>query len=198
MRDRLTAIIAIMLLALLAAATYWYSQTSRLNNLANPVSREGPDIVVDGATLTQFDAQGRATNKMIGARITHFPSDDRIEVERPRMISLREDQPQLDAQARHGRVEDSGARAIFTGEVTLIRAPGKDGDPGMRLTTEHLVAFPDTERFSTDAPVTIERGGSTIHAVGMDYDNIKRTVKFRSRVQGTIEPGGKVQQGAKP
>lgn len=188
MRDRITALIAILLLSLLAGTTYWYSQTTRIGALANPVSREGPDVVVDGAALTQFDAQGRATSKLMGDRVTHYPSDDRIEVARPRLISLRADQPQLDAKANLARVEDGGARVVLTGDVTLIRAPGKDGEPPMRMTTQRLVAFPDTEQFSTDAPVRIERGGSDINAVGMDYDNIKRTVKFRSQVRGTVEP----------
>jgi lipopolysaccharide export system protein LptC len=187
-RDRITAIIAILLLALLAGTTYWYSQTSRLGDLASPVSREGPDIVVDGAALTQFDVQGRATNRLIGERITHYPSDDRVEVIRPRMVSLRADQPQVDAKANHARVENSGARVILTGDVTLIRAAGQEGEPPMRLATEKLIALPDTEQFSTDAPVLIERGGSRINAVGMDYDNIKRTVKLRSQVRGTLEP----------
>ncbi|HTN47909.1 MAG TPA: LPS export ABC transporter periplasmic protein LptC [Burkholderiaceae bacterium] len=188
MRDRITAVIAVLLLALLAGTTYWYSQTSRLGDLANAVSREGPDVVVDGAALTQFDAQGRATNRLIGERITHFPSDDRVEVIRPRMVSLRADQPQVDAKADHARVEDSGAKVILTGDVTLIRAASSEGEPPLRLTTERLVAFPDTEQFSTESPVEIDRGGSRINAVGMDYDNIKRTVKLRSKVRGTVEP----------
>lgn len=187
MRDRITAIIAVLLLALLAATTYWYSQSTRIGALSNPVSREGPDVVVDGATLTQFDADGRATNKLIGDRVTHYPSDDRVEVLRPRMISLRADQPQMDARANHARVEEGGARVIFTGDVTVIRAEGRDGEPSMRLTTDRLTALPDLEQFSTDAPAEIERGGSRIRSVGMDYDNIKRTVKFRSKVQGTVE-----------
>lgn len=197
MRDRLTAIIAIVLLAGLAAATYWYSQVARLSALPNPVSREGPDAVVDGATMTQFDAQGRATNKLIAERILHFPSDDRVEAIRPRMITLREDQPQVDLKAEHARIEDGGARALLTGDVTLVRAPGKEGEAPMRMVTERLVALPDAEQFSTDAPVLIERGGSNIRAVGMDYDNIKRTVKFRSRVQGTVEPGASAPEGVK-
>lgn len=188
MRDRITAIIAVLLLALLAGTTYWYSQTARLEGLANPVSREGPDIVVDNVTLTQFDAQGRATNKLIGARIVHFPSDDRAEISRPRMISLRGDQPQLDAQADHASVEESGARVVLTGNVTVVRAASPDGEPPMRLTTERLVALPDLEQYTTDAPALIERGGSNIRSVGMDYDNIKRTLRFHSKVRGTIEP----------
>lgn len=188
MRDRITAIIAVLLLAALAGSTYWYSQTTRLGGLANPVSREGPDVVGERVTLTQFDAAGRAVNKLIGERISHFPSDDRAEVARPRLVSLREDQPQLDASAEHALVEDSGKRVTLTGDVALVRAAGKDGEPPMRLTTEKLVVLPDVEQFSTDAPVAIQRGGSHITTVGMDYDNIKRHVKFRSKVRGSIEP----------
>lgn len=195
MRDRITALIAVLLLALLAGTTYWYSQVARLSDLANPVSREGPDVVVDGATLTQFDAQGRATSKLIGARITHYPSDDRAEVTRPRMISLRGDQPQLDAQANHARVEQGGARVVLTGDVSVVRAAGADGEPPMRLTTEKLVALPDVEQYTTDAPALIERGGSAIRSVGMEYDNIKRTLKFHSKVRGTIEPAASAKAG---
>lgn len=197
MRDRITAIIAVLLLALLAGTTYWYSQVARLADLVNPVSREGPDVVVDGATLTQFDAQGHATSKLIGARITHYPSDDRAEIAHPRMISLRGDQPQLDARADHARVEDSGARVILTGNVSVVRAAGKDGEAPMRLTTERLVALPDLEQYTTDAPALIERGGSSIRSVGMDYDNIKRTLKFHSKVRGTLEPSAP-KGGARP
>ena len=188
MRDRITAIIAVLLLVLLAGSTYWYSQSTRGDGLSSPVSREGADTVVDGVTVTQFDAEGRATNRLIGERITHYPSDDRAEVIRPRMVSLRADQPQIDAKANHARIEESGARVILTGDVSVIRAAGKDGEPPMRLSTEKLVVLPDAEQFSTDVLAEIERGGSRISAVGMDYDNIKRTVKFRSKVRGTVEP----------
>ena len=190
MRDRITAIIAVLLLALLAGSTYWYSQSTRFDGLSSPVSREGADTVVDGVTVTQFDAQGRAVNRLIGERITHYPSDDRAEVIRPRMVSLRADQPQIDAKASHARIEESGARVVLTGDVSVIRAAGKDGEPPMRLSTEKLVVLPDLEQFSTDVPAEIERGGSRISAVGMDYDNIKRTVKFRSKVRGTVEASG--------
>ena len=127
MRDRITAIIAIVLLALLAGSTYWYSVSTRLGAIPSAVSREGPDVIGEKVTLTQFDAAGRAVNKLIGERITHYPSDDRAEVVQPRRVSLREDQPQIDARADRALVEESGARVTLTGNVTLVRAAGKDG-----------------------------------------------------------------------
>jgi len=196
MRDRITAIIAILLLASLAATTYWFSQVGRYANLASPVSREGPDFVVDGVTLTQFDATGRATNRLFAEKLLHYAADDRAEMERPRYVSLRPDQPQLEAHAKQAVVEGSGERVTLTGDVVITRAPGKDGEPPMRLTTERLLALPDREQYSTDLPVEMERGGSVIRSVGMDYDNIKRVAKFHSKVRGTIEPART--EGTKP
>lgn len=188
MRERITAIIAILLLATLAGATYWFSQVGRYGNLANPVSREGPDFIVNGVTLTQFDSMGRPTNRLFADRMTHFALDDRAELQQPRYVSLRPDQPQLEARAQRAVVEGSGERVVMTGDVVITRAPGPDGDPPMRLTTEKLVALPDLERYSTDLAVEMDRGDSVIRSIGMDYDNIKRVVKFHSKVRGTIEP----------
>ena len=196
MRERITAIIAILLLAALAGVTYWFSQVGRYGNLANPVSREGPDFVVNGVTLTQFDPLGRPTNRLFAEKMTHFALDDRAELQRPRYVSLRPDQPQLEARAQRAIVEGSGERVVMTGDVVITRAPGPDGDPPMRLTTERLVALPDLEQYSTDLAAEVNRGGSVIRSVGMDYDNIKRVVKFHSKVRGTIEPTQT--QGSRP
>ena len=186
MRDRITAIIAILLLAGLAGVTYWYSQVGRYGNLVNPVSKEGPDFVVDGVTLTQFDAMGRPTNKLFAEKMAHYAIDDRAELQRPHYISLRPDQPQLEARSEQALVQGSGERVVLSGNVVITRAPGANGEAPMRLTTEKLVAVPDREQYTTDLPVAMERGDSVIHSVGMDYDNIKRVVKFHSKVRGTM------------
>lgn len=187
MKDRITAFIAILLLASLAGVSYWYSQTTRLN-LATPVSREGPDFVVNGVTLTQFDATGRATNRLHAGKLAHFAEDDRSELAQPWLVSLRPEQPQLEARAKSALVESGGERVLLTGDVVVTREPGKDGAPPMRLRTQRLVAVPDLDRYSTDVAVEIDRGDSVVSAVGMDYDNVKRVVKFHASVRGTITP----------
>ena len=188
MRDRITAIIAVLLLAGLAGVTYWFSQVGRYSNLANPVSRDGPDFIVNGVTLTQFDPMGRATNRLFAETMTHYAADDRAELQRPRYVSLRPDQPRLEARSQQALVEAGGERILLTGDVVVTRAAGAAGEPPMRLVTDRLLAVPDFEQYSTDRPVEVERGGSVIRSVGMDYDNIKRVVKFHSKVRGTIEP----------
>ena len=188
MKDRITAFIAIVLLASLAGVSYWYSQTTRLRSLATPVSREGPDFVVNGVTLTQFDDTGRATNRLYAGELAHFAADDRAELAQPRFTSLRPDQPRLEGRADSALVESGGERVLLSGDVVVTRAAGDDGSPSMRLRTQRLVAHPDLDRYSTDAAVEVERGDSVVRSVGMDYDNIGRVVKLHSKVRGVIAP----------
>ena len=186
MRDRITAFIAIVLLASLAGVSYWYSQTTRLKKVAASVSREGPDFVANGVTLTQFDETGRATNRLHANELMHFAADDHSELSQPRLISLRPDQPQLEARSRSANVERGGERILLAGDVVVTRAPGKDSAAPMQLRTQQLTAIPDLDRYSTDAAVEVERGDSVVRSIGMDYDNVQRVVKFRSKVRGTI------------
>ena len=186
MKDRITAFIAIVLLASLAGVSYWYSQTTRFKKIATPVSREGPDFVVNGVTLTQFDETGRATNRLHAGELMHFAADDHLELSQPRLISLQPDQPQLEARAKNANVERGGERILLSGDVVVTRAPGRDGAAPMQLRTQQLTAIPDLDRYSTDVAVEIENGDSVVRSIGMDYDNVLRVIKFRSRVRGTI------------
>ena len=188
MRDRITAIIAVLLLAALAGASYWYSHATRYQTTPVPVSREGPDFIADMVVFTQFDKEGRATNRLLAETLSHFPSDDRVEVTRPRLVSLRPDQPQLDVKAQRALVEKGGQRVTMNDNVVVTRAAGGVNDPGMRMTTERLVALPDEEKYSTDVLADFERGGSRISSIGMDYDHLTRIVRFHNRVRGSVEP----------
>ena len=60
------------------------------------------------------------------------------------------------------------------------------GEPALRLSTEYLLALPDLDRFSTDKPVEMERGTSTIKAQSMVYDNIARRIDFQGDVRGSF------------
>ncbi|HVE88333.1 MAG TPA: LPS export ABC transporter periplasmic protein LptC [Burkholderiaceae bacterium] len=186
MRDRITAFIAIVLLASLAGISYWYSQTTRLTKVGVPVSREGPDFVANGVTLTQFDGTGRATNRLHASELMHFAADDHSELSQPRLISLRPDQPQLEARAKSANVERGGERVFLSGDVVVTRAPGRVGASPMQLRTQQLTAIPDLDRYSSDAAVEVEQGDSIVRSIGMDYDNVQRIVKFHSKVRGTL------------
>jgi lipopolysaccharide export system protein LptC len=185
MRDKIAPLAAIILLTVVVGTSYWYSKMMRIPRAAPLPAPGTPDVVVERVVITQFDAQGIARNKLFAERLTHFQETDNIDLANPRLVSLRPDQPQVDARALRARIENAGERVHMMGSVLLTRAAAGN-EPALRLSTEYMVALPDLDRFSTDKPVEMERGTSTIHAQSMVYDNIARVIDFQGNVRATF------------
>lgn len=187
MRERLTQLIAIVLLAFVTATSYWYARTLRKPTVIVPPAAGTPDSTAQRMVLTQFDEQGRAKYKLFAGELQHFGDDDRVEVINPRLLSLRADRPQIEVRALTGRIDNGGERVHLEGDVVITREPSAQG-PGMRMATEYLLALPEEDRYSTDRPVQMQHGDSHIEARGMELDNIARTAIFKGRGTATLAP----------
>lgn len=187
MRDRVASVIAIVLLALVAAISYWYSRSLQSGAQGAETARPKVDADADTITLIQFDSVGRAKYKLFSDRMTHYVQTDDVDLINPRLFSLRPDQPRVEAVALLGHVENDGERIRLSGDVVLTRdSPG--GQPPLRISTQRLLVLPDRDRYSTELPVVVERGADSIRATGMDLDNITQRVVFGSNVVDTIAP----------
>jgi LPS export ABC transporter protein LptC len=61
--------------------------------------------------------------------------------------------------------------------------------PALRVDTSYLLALPDLDRYSTDQPVAVQRGGARISAQeGMQIDNVARTAQFMGSVKMSLPP----------
>lgn len=189
MRDRLTSLIAILLLAFVTATSYWYARTLRIPKGSVVAAPGTPDFEADRLVITTFDAQGRAKHKLFADTLLHYADNDNVDLTAPRLVSLRPDQPQVEVRALRGQVENAGERVHLHGDVDVRRA-GLGALPPMRMQTEYLLAIPDLDRYTTDKPVEVERGGARISAAGgMQLDNIARTVQFEGNVRMLLPPG---------
>jgi len=186
-RDRVASVIAIVLLTLVSATSYWYSRSLQSEGQGTEAAHAKVDADADRVTLIQFDEVGRAKYKLFADRMIHFAETDDVALVKPRLISLRPDQPRVEAVAQRAQVENNGERVRLNGDVVLTRdSPG--GRPPLRVRTETLLALPDLDRYSTDQPVLVERGPDSIRARGMDLDNVAQRVEFSSEVVDTIAP----------
>jgi LPS export ABC transporter protein LptC len=187
MRDRIASLVAIVLLALVTATSYWYSRSLQSGTKAPEAPRPNVDADADQITLVQFDAAGRAKYKLFADQMTHFWQTDDMDLVRPRLVSLRPDEPRVEAVARLAHMENDGERIRLTGDVLLTRA-SPPGAPPLRVSTQMLLALPDRDRYLTDQPVLVDRGPDSIRARGMDLDNITQRVEFLADVVDTITP----------
>jgi lipopolysaccharide export system protein LptC len=187
MRDRLSMLIATVLLAVVTVTSYWYSREMRRPTVRTTATPGTPDFIVDRVVLTQFDDRGQARYKLFAEELSYFNENDDIDLTAPRLVSLLPDQPQLQATSARARVTNAGARVLMQGDVLLKRAAA-DNRPALTIRTERMTAVPDEERFSSDVPVLIEQGGTRLDGAAMDYDNLARVLTVSGGLRGEMAP----------
>lgn len=186
MRERLTAIIAIILLLILIAASYWYAMQASFSNLRYVPSENSPDFIASDATVITFDERGIAKNRLQAEEFQHF-SNDTIVMVKPRATTISPDEPITHAQALHGRSDDAGETFFFEGDVVVSRA-ASGNTPASRMETQSMTVYTDTNRFESEEVVDFFSGNDRSQGTGMVFDNMSRTMELKNRVTTVIEP----------
>ena len=190
MRERLSMLIAVVLLAVVTVTSYWYSREMRRPTARTAPTPGAPDFIVDRVVLTQFDDHGQARYKLFAEELSYFNENDDIDLTMPRLVSLLPDQPQLQATSARARVTNAGARVLMEGDVLLQRAAA-GRRPALTVRTERMTAIPDEERFSSDVPVQIEQGGTRLSGAAMEYENLTRVLTVSGGLRGEMAPAGR-------
>lgn len=190
MGERVAWWIAILMMSLVLVASYWYAQTLRGQGGADTGRIGQVDFFADHIALTVFDAQGRGHYRLFADRMTHFGNSDDVDLTQPHLLSMRTDQPLLQAVAQLAHVHNNAETVDMSGAVVLTRAADAE-HPALRLETEELLMAPDDDRFWSDAAVQMHGGTSIMQGVGMDYDNVTRKLQLRARVTGDFPPRSK-------
>lgn len=190
--DRLAAAVSLLLLVALAAGSYYLAQIS-LRFIVAPTQgerRHEPDYFAEGLVFTRVNVQGEPAFRLSAARMVHFPDDDTAEYEQPVVVSLDPAKPTVRLVADTGASSADGVETHLYGDVVMTRAASAD-EPAMTVRTDHVVLYSETEIARTDRPVRIERDGSVLTGVGMEFDNASRSLTVDSRVRGTWQPAPK-------
>lgn len=188
LRDALSSYLPLLLMALLALATWWLVKNSPRPEAARPVAAVSsePDYTMSQFTVERFDATGRLKLRIEGAQLRHFPDTDRIEIEGA----------QIRAYAPDGRVTLATAkRALGNGDGSEIQLLGgaevtaqdRSGVP-LVMKGEFLHAFLITERVKTHLPVSVRQGGSEFRAAGLEYDHAARRLDLKGPLRAVLAP----------
>jgi lipopolysaccharide export system protein LptC len=188
LREVLSAYLPLLLMALLALATWWLLKNSPRASDAAPAARvsDEPDYTMLQFAVERFDAAGRLKLRIEGARLRHFPATDRIEVETA----------QIRAIAPDGRVTLAHAqRALGTGDGSELQLLGgaevsstdASGAP-LVMRGEFLHAFFVTERVKSHLPVMVQSGSNELRAAGLDYDHAARRLELQGPLRAVLPP----------
>lgn len=187
-RDALSAWLPLLLMALLAAGSWWLVKNAPgvLPAKVDAPPRSDPDYTMQRFVLERFEPGGRLKARLEGEQLRHYPDTDRVEI----------DQLTLRAIAPDGRVTRATAkRALSNGDGSEIQLIGDahvetvdaSGLP-VTMDSEFLHLYTVTERVRTTRPVVVQRGGSQWRAGSLDYDHGAGRAEFGPPVRVVLPP----------
>jgi lipopolysaccharide export system protein LptC len=192
--DQLTVYLPVLLMGLLALASYWLLRATPPAlepAVARPVSSE-PDYFMRGFSVKVFNANGVLINEVFGREARHRPDTDTLEVDQARIRVVGEDGGVTTASARH--VISNGERTEFLleGDAVVVRegrtlANGSSA-PKLEFRGEQLRVFTDPQRLVSEQPVTVLRGNDKLQSDTLDYVGADQVALMRGRVKVRLSP----------
>jgi lipopolysaccharide export system protein LptC len=188
LRELLGAYLPLLLMALLALGTWWLvKNTPRPSTGEDSQSvRSDPDYEMRDFAITRFAPDGRATVRVEGAWLRHFPDTDRIEIERARVQARSPDGRITQGQAERALANGDASEWQLSGGAKVV-AQMRSGPP-MEIDGEFLHVFVRTERVRSHLPVRLRQGDDEIRAGGIEVDNLAQRVQLSPPVRGSFSP----------
>jgi lipopolysaccharide export system protein LptC len=183
--ERITAAFPILLIAMLAALSFWLERT-----VQGPLpprdgsTRHDPDYIVQNFVATQMGPDGARLHQLEANRMLHYPDDDSTHLEQPHLTRYNAGRLELSITARSALVSSKGDTVDFNDAVKAVRLATAERSE-LTLTTDHLHVIPDDDFATTERPVTIVDANTQVTAVGLELDNKAKTLKLMSNVRGT-------------
>ncbi|HET7262284.1 MAG TPA: LPS export ABC transporter periplasmic protein LptC [Casimicrobiaceae bacterium] len=192
--DRIVAWSPALLLAGLAALTYWLdAQIQPQAPRTDGSKRHDPDLFLQDFRALTFDAAGNLRESLTAKRAEHYPDDDSTLLTAPTLLLTQTGHPALSVTANQGIVAGDRDSGEFKGDVRVVReadstAAGKDASGPVTLTTESLHVQANEQRVDTRAAVTIVEPRGIIRGRGLTYDNKTHILHIDSNVSGSLAP----------
>jgi lipopolysaccharide export system protein LptC len=174
--DRTTIYLPIILTAAVALGTYWLVRNAPklLEPTAKAAPTHEPDYFMRDFVIKNFLPNGDLRSELHGTEGRHYPDTDTMEVDQVRVRSVSPEGLVTRSTANRGLSNSDGSEIQLFGNAIVIR--------------EFLHAYVDTERVTSNKPVTLIRGTDKFTGDTLDYDNLSGVANLNGRVRGVLIP----------
>lgn len=192
--ERLTLYLPVLVMGLMAMATYWLVRNTPTAEPARPASAptHHPDYFMKQFEVKTFDNTGRLKSEVKGLSAKHYPDTDTLEIDNVEIHSYDTKGRITTATARQAITNGDGSEVQLIGNAKVVRDAGVDDlgnpTPSMIYMGEFLHAFMNTEQVKSHKPVELIRGKDRFTADSLDFDNLERVVVLNGRVRGLLTP----------
>ena len=192
--ERAAIYLPIILMGVLALGTYWLVRNTPIFGAPEPAPPviHKPDYFMRNFAVKTFDATGRLKNEVFGTEGRHYPDTDTLEISNARIRAIDSDGRVTVATGNRALSNSDASQVQLFGNAIVVREAGTDAAghvvPRMEFRSEFLNAYTNTERVSSNKPVTLTRGNDQFTADSMDYDNYDGVLDLNGRVRGLLAP----------
>lgn len=178
MKERLPALIALLLLITLVAGTWWAADYAQRAIPIDPPRRLTHEIDswARHFVMLRTDQDGKPINRMEGDYVEHYPDDDSYHVTAPRAIGQQQANPITIGTADTAVMENGGTRIVMNGQAHVLRQQDANND-ALDVRSEQLIILPNEDIIFTDLPAVVVKGHSRMSGTGMRYNNQTRQLQ---------------------
>lgn len=189
LRQALSSYLPLLLMALLAASTWWLVRHTPQAPGDRPDAppRQEPDYTMTGFSITRFAPDGRVVLRIAGEAMRHYPATDRLEIEGVRIHAIAPDGRTTDATAQRALANGDGSEVQLLGGAHVVSQ--LEGSEVLEVQGEFLHAFLRFERLRSHLPVRVRHGGTETRAGGLEYDHLQQQLTLNGPVRTTLMPG---------
>jgi lipopolysaccharide export system protein LptC len=185
--DLASAYLPLLMMAALASGTWWLVRNAPATDTPRVAvaARHEADYVMTNFVVQRFASDGTLRTQIEGARLRHYPDDDTLEVDAPRIRAIGSDGVVTLASAKRALANGDGSEVQLLGDAQVTR-PAHGSEEAVEFRSEFLHAFRNVERVRSHLPVVVTQGESVVRAQGMEYDNLARVVDLKGRNSATF------------
>lgn len=190
MLDALSTYLPVLLMGALAMGSWWLVKNTPVLDAAREAEppRHEADYTMRQFVVQRFAASGALRVQIEGDELRHYPDDDTLEIDNPRIRATAPDGHVTVATARRALSNGDGSEVQLTGGARVLREALTAAEQPIEFRGEFLHAFLATERVRSHLPVTVTQGANEIRADGMSYDNLTRVVQLTGHVRAVLAP----------
>jgi lipopolysaccharide export system protein LptC len=192
LRNGLANYLPVLLMGLLAAASWWLVKRSPEPEAIAPSGpvRHEPDYEMRGFSVQRYTAAGPAQGVIEGDVVRHYPDSQTLEIDGVRLRWTDAAGHTLRASAARALAEQDSGLVTLQGGARVERDGERPDDPPFEFTGERMVFDTRAGRVRSQDPVTLRQGPHTFTAGSIAYDHGTRVAELGNGVQGRLQPSG--------
>ncbi|MGB5716718.1 MAG: LPS export ABC transporter periplasmic protein LptC [Gammaproteobacteria bacterium] len=184
MNGKQIVIYGLLLLLVTGSGWFLFQQESGLQRTS--ASSSGADAFVEEMDLKVMNEQGQLQYRLLARRMTHYPNDERFNLEAPDIRILQASGDNWRIRSEHGETNEDADIIWLLGAVDIRRRQTASSS-ALHIVTSDLLVKPEEELAETDNAATITSGQFRIEGIGVKADFRNDTLELRSSVRGRYD-----------